>query len=50
LLNTAVHRGEHLAEELKQLDMGAAEVARQLDVPTNRGNAQLPQPVPSSGV
>lgn len=27
---------EHLAEELKALDMSAAELARQLDVPTNR--------------
>jgi addiction module HigA family antidote len=28
--------GEHLTEELKALDMSAAELARQLDVPTNR--------------
>jgi addiction module HigA family antidote len=33
---TAIHPGEHLAEELKQLGMSAAELARQLDVPTNR--------------
>ena len=33
---TALHPGEHLAEELKVLDMSAAELARQLDVPTNR--------------
>ena len=33
---TAIHPGEHLAEELKALDMGAAELARKLDVPTNR--------------
>jgi addiction module HigA family antidote len=32
----AIHPGEHLAEELKALDMSAAELARQLDVPTNR--------------
>ena len=32
----ALHPGEHLAEELKALDMSAAELARQLDVPTNR--------------
>ena len=32
----AIHPGEHLAEELKELGMSAAEVARQLDVPTNR--------------
>jgi len=31
---TAIHPGEHLAEELKELDMSAAELARQLDVPT----------------
>ncbi len=28
--------GEHLAEELAALEMSAAELARQLDVPTNR--------------
>ena len=28
--------GEHLAEELTELGMSAAELARQLDVPTNR--------------
>jgi antitoxin HigA-1 len=33
---TAIHPGEHLAEELKELKMSAAELARQLDVPTNR--------------
>jgi addiction module HigA family antidote len=33
---TALHPGEHLAEELKELDMSAAELARRLDVPTNR--------------
>jgi addiction module HigA family antidote len=32
----AIHPGEHLAEELKELCMSAAELARQLDVPTNR--------------
>src|SRR6266480_7802363 len=32
----AIHAGEHLAEELKALEMSAAELARQLDVPTNR--------------
>lgn len=31
-----IHPGEHLAEELKALDMSAAELARQLGVPTNR--------------
>lgn len=33
---TAIHPGEHLAEELAALDMSAAELARKLDVPTNR--------------
>ena len=33
---TAIHPGENLAEELEVLDMSAAELARQLDVPTNR--------------
>ena|SRR5581483_10587292 len=33
---TAIHPGEHLAEELDALDMSAAELARKLDVPTNR--------------
>ena len=32
----AIHPGEHLAEELEALDMSAAELARMLDVPTNR--------------
>jgi antitoxin HigA-1 len=33
---TAIHPGEHLAEELETLDMSAAELARKLRVPTNR--------------
>ena len=33
---TAIHPGEHLAEELKELGMSAAELARRLAVPTNR--------------
>ena len=33
---TAIHPGEHLAEELKEMNMSAAELARQLVVPTNR--------------
>ena len=32
----AIHPGEHLAEELEELGMSAAELARQLKVPTNR--------------
>jgi addiction module HigA family antidote len=33
---SAIHPGEHLAEQLEELDMSAAELARQLNVPTNR--------------
>jgi addiction module HigA family antidote len=33
---TAIHPGEHLAEELSELGMSAAALARQLEVPTNR--------------
>lgn len=33
---TAIHPGEHLSEELKELGMSAAALARQLNVPTNR--------------
>jgi len=32
----AIHPGEHLAEELKELGMSAAELARKMNVPTNR--------------
>ena len=34
-----IHPGEHLAEELRELPMSAAELARQLGVPTNRVTA-----------
>ena len=37
----AIHPGEHLAEELNELDMGAAALARHLQVPTNRITAML---------
>jgi addiction module HigA family antidote len=33
---TAIHPGEHLAEELSELRMSAAELGRRLKVPTNR--------------
>ena len=36
MARTPIHPGEHLAEELKELGISAAELARQLDVPTNR--------------
>jgi addiction module HigA family antidote len=32
----AIHPGEHLVEELDALNMSAAELARRLNVPTNR--------------
>lgn len=32
----AIHPGEHLAEELKELAISAAEFSRQIGVPTNR--------------
>jgi len=32
----AIHPGDHLAEELKVVDMSAAELARTISVPTNR--------------
>jgi len=31
-----VHPGEHLAEELRELGITAAELSRQIDVPVNR--------------
>jgi antitoxin HigA-1 len=33
---TVIHPGEHLAEELKALNISAAELARKINVPTNR--------------
>jgi addiction module HigA family antidote len=38
---TPIHPGEHLKEELEALNMSAAELARQLAVPTNRITAIL---------
>ena len=32
----AIHPGEHLQEELEELSMSAAGLARQIDVPANR--------------
>jgi antitoxin HigA-1 len=32
----AIHPGEHLGEELKEMGMSATELSRQLRVPTNR--------------
>jgi addiction module HigA family antidote len=36
MARTPIHPGEHLAEELHALGMSAAELGRQLKVPTNR--------------
>src|SRR5882724_7324621 len=36
MARTPIHPGEHLAEELAELGMSAAELARQIDVPVNR--------------
>jgi addiction module HigA family antidote len=36
MARTAIHPGEHLAEQLAALNMSAAGLARQLKVPTNR--------------
>jgi len=36
MARTAIHPGEHLAEQLEALDMSAAELARKLRVPANR--------------
>jgi antitoxin HigA-1 len=36
MARTPTHPGEHLAEQLEALKMSAAELARQLKVPTNR--------------
>jgi addiction module HigA family antidote len=33
---TPIHPGEHLAEELRELGMSAAELSRQIGVPVNR--------------
>lgn len=41
MARSAIHPGEHLAEQLSELGMSAAELARQLGVPTNRVTAIL---------
>jgi addiction module HigA family antidote len=33
---TPIHPAEHLAEELRELGLSATELARQIEVPTNR--------------
>lgn len=41
MARSAIHPGEHLAEQLEALGMSAAGLARQLGVPTNRITAIL---------
>jgi addiction module HigA family antidote len=36
MTRTPIHPGRHLAEELQELGISAAELARQIDVPVNR--------------
>ena len=36
MARSAIHPGEHLAEQLAGLGMSAAELGRQIEVPTNR--------------
>jgi antitoxin HigA-1 len=36
MARTPIHPGEHLAEELRELSLSAAELARRIDVPVNR--------------
>jgi len=36
MARTPIHPGEHLAEALEELGISAAELARQLEIPTNR--------------
>jgi addiction module HigA family antidote len=36
MARTPIDPGEHLAEELKELGISAAELSRQIDVPVNR--------------
>ncbi|MEO6840382.1 MAG: HigA family addiction module antitoxin [Bradyrhizobium sp.] len=36
MARTPIHPGEHLAEELRELGISAAELSRQIDVPVNR--------------
>jgi addiction module HigA family antidote len=36
MARTPIHPGEHLAEELRELGLSAAELSRQIEVPVNR--------------
>jgi addiction module HigA family antidote len=39
MARTPIHPGEHLAEELREIGISAAELARQIEVPVNRVTA-----------
>ncbi len=39
MARSAIHPGEHLAEQLEALEISATELARQIGVPTNRVTA-----------
>src|SRR5437660_9318082 len=41
MARTPIHPGEHLAEELDEVGLSAAELARQIEVPVNRVTAIL---------
>ena len=36
MARTPIHRGKHLAQELRELGLSAASLSRQIDVPVNR--------------
>ena len=43
MARTPIHPGEHLAEELKELGISAAELARQIKVPADRVTMKPPR-------
>jgi len=49
MARTPIHPGVHLAEELEELGMSAAELSRQIDVPVNRITAIINAQAPNFG-
>ena len=45
---TPIHPGEHLAEELRELGISAAELSRQIEVPVNRITGIGPEQIQDS--
>ncbi len=45
MARTPIHAGEHLALELNELRISAAELVRQIDVPVNRIRQSLTESV-----